>query len=245
MSSFKEILKYFGFNFINDLIKYNDLENIKKINNINLKTSDYLINSIKYNNNDIIDYFLSIGGNQHIKYNIIIADAILDKVDNYIIIKLLNKLENFKDYVLSFDFSYNDRRWWKISILQAIIETNNLELLTYLLEKETLDLNKKINTEWSFIMYCIQNNNIVFFDILLKNGAVFFDNKLNNLKFVFSNQINFLEHLLNYNDITWDYKQLTVLEKQINNNFRKLNLKILKDILNFFTTNNYQLKEVA
>ncbi len=243
MCIFKKILKKFGFNFVNDLIKNNDLENIKKINNLNLKTSDYLINSIKYNNNDIIDYFLSIGGHKHIKYNTIIADAILDKADNDIIIRLLNKLENFKDDVLSFDFSYNDRRWWKISILQAIIETNNLELLTYLLEKETLDLNKKINTEWSFIMYCIENNNIIIFDILLKNGAVFFDNKLNNLKFVFSNQINFLEHLLNYNDITWNYKQLTFLEKKINNNFGRLNLKIIKDILNFFATNNYQLKE--
>lgn len=244
MTITKKILKSFGITFINDYIKSNDLESIKRVGKINLETSDYLINAINENNIEIVNYLLSIGANKHYKYNMIIADSILNNVNNDIIITLLDKLENFNEDIFTFDFSLNSSIWHEISILECIIKLNNLELLNYILEKGNIDFNKKINTKWSMLMYCIYYDNKVMFDLLLNNGAIFFNNNYENLKFVFSNQITFLDYILKSDLIIWEKNSLNVLEKKINKNFKRLNLKIVKDFLNFFDSHNYSLKQL-
>ena len=246
--------KYINDAFLNKILLYKDKKDIEILDFLINKGADYknkqaLINSLKINNLDVIQYLINLGSDIHF--------------NNDELIKLSFNYSNIYPIYLINQYDF------KILDSYLFDNLNNFEIFKFLIENPKYKLNKeylyekiyenifidipKINYDIKIIEYLITNKNFKFKDninlnIEAKNIDIDFINTI-ELSFIkYNNYLKIIINKNNINNLNNIYKIL--LENNFNLLFEDLvicNLAIEKGYLNIIKTlilNKFPINDV-
>lgn len=231
---------------INDVIINNDLDSFKKLNNVNVFSSNYLEFSIKHKKYDFIHHLISIGGFKHRIYNSLIVEAIFCDNDSDVIIKLIKHTSNINNDVFE-TFFVTEHDFFPHSILSSSIAKHNHSVFEFIYNNINSDLlkNKNINNKWNILLFSIFYNNSYVFNHLIKEDFPFFldnEKKYDFVDFVFEKNVNFFDFIFDNKNILRNVEDLNYLYNKFKNRLEyEINDFIIIKLNLFLKKNNIEI----